>query len=355
MERTNHGAGGTPPATPPVAASIAVVGAGLAGLACARVLADAGLRVTVFEKSRGPGGRTSTRREGALRFDHGTIDFGRSDLASVSPTLRTWWTAWERTGLVRPWSPRRRGGEGSEASPAWVAVPGNNAVAHALASGLDLRAEVRVAGLAREGAGWTVMDDTGQPRGTFDAVVVAAPAPQATELLRPVAAGIAAELGGVRLAPSLTAMVAWSGSVDPGWDLLETEPDDREDGIARVILQASLPERPGDGAFVVQASPAWTMAHLEDSLDDVGASLARALARRIGPSLRGRQPVVVKGHRWRYATVEEELPGAFRWETALQLAACGDAFGRGGAWGALESGIALGQEIRAWARAHAGR
>jgi cation diffusion facilitator CzcD-associated flavoprotein CzcO len=39
-----------------VATEIAVFGAGLAGLACARSLADAGRNVTVFDKARGPGG-----------------------------------------------------------------------------------------------------------------------------------------------------------------------------------------------------------------------------------------------------------------------------------------------------------
>ena len=41
---------------------IAVIGAGMAGLSCARHLQEAGCRVTVFDKARGPGGRMSTRR-----------------------------------------------------------------------------------------------------------------------------------------------------------------------------------------------------------------------------------------------------------------------------------------------------
>ncbi|HIP78813.1 MAG TPA: FAD-binding protein, partial [Kiloniellaceae bacterium] len=41
---------------------IAVIGAGLAGLLCARRLQDAGLHPVVFEKSRGLGGRLATRR-----------------------------------------------------------------------------------------------------------------------------------------------------------------------------------------------------------------------------------------------------------------------------------------------------
>ncbi|MFM7274112.1 MAG: FAD-dependent oxidoreductase, partial [Gammaproteobacteria bacterium] len=53
---------------------IAVIGAGIAGLALARALADAA-EVTVFEKSRGAGGRMSTRRQEPWHFDHGTQFF----------------------------------------------------------------------------------------------------------------------------------------------------------------------------------------------------------------------------------------------------------------------------------------
>ena len=41
---------------------IAVIGAGIAGLSCATELQGAGVTVRIFEKSRGPGGRMSTRR-----------------------------------------------------------------------------------------------------------------------------------------------------------------------------------------------------------------------------------------------------------------------------------------------------
>ena len=50
---------------------IAVIGAGIAGLACAVELARADARVTVFERSRHLGGRLATRRSGASAFDVG--------------------------------------------------------------------------------------------------------------------------------------------------------------------------------------------------------------------------------------------------------------------------------------------
>jgi len=50
---------------------VAVVGAGVAGLACARTPRDHGVDVTVFDKGRSPGGRLVTHR-----FDEGAADRG---------------------------------------------------------------------------------------------------------------------------------------------------------------------------------------------------------------------------------------------------------------------------------------
>jgi renalase len=43
-----------------IPSNIAVVGAGIAGLACARTLAQAGHGVTVFEQHAAAGGRTAS-------------------------------------------------------------------------------------------------------------------------------------------------------------------------------------------------------------------------------------------------------------------------------------------------------
>ena len=53
----------------------AVIGAGMGGLAAARRLGAAGRSVTLFDKSRGLGGRMATRRAGGFRFDHGAQYF----------------------------------------------------------------------------------------------------------------------------------------------------------------------------------------------------------------------------------------------------------------------------------------
>jgi NADPH-dependent 2,4-dienoyl-CoA reductase/sulfur reductase-like enzyme len=77
--------------------TMAVVGAGISGLTCARTLADHGLPVTVFEKSRGVGGRMATRRSdnGAV-FDHGAQYFTVRD-----QRFQNCVDSWQHAGLVQ--------------------------------------------------------------------------------------------------------------------------------------------------------------------------------------------------------------------------------------------------------------
>ena len=50
---------------------IVIIGSGIAGLSCARRLAQAGRTSLVVDKGRGVGGRVATRRAEGFQFDHG--------------------------------------------------------------------------------------------------------------------------------------------------------------------------------------------------------------------------------------------------------------------------------------------
>ena len=78
--------------------SVAILGAGMAGAAAARRLAQAGLSVQVFDKGRTIGGRMATRRHGAMQFDHGA-QFMRAH----GPAFEAQLNDWERRGIVAPW------------------------------------------------------------------------------------------------------------------------------------------------------------------------------------------------------------------------------------------------------------
>jgi 2-polyprenyl-6-methoxyphenol hydroxylase-like FAD-dependent oxidoreductase len=78
-------------------ANLAVVGAGIAGLACATRLQGAGLKVRLFEKSGGASGRMSTSRGNGWKCDHGAQYF-----TARHPDFRAEGARWQRAGVAAP-------------------------------------------------------------------------------------------------------------------------------------------------------------------------------------------------------------------------------------------------------------
>lgn len=159
---------------------IAIIGAGMAGLAAARTLRDTGATVTVFEKSRGPGGRAATRRRNGFVWDTGATSvyprgrtLGRVMLEELSTEglvkLREG-VALHKNLVVRRGDPGRNGDR-------YCYQDGINTLGKRLAENLDVRLEQGVMQLAQEGTRYRVRDEL------FDGVIITCPIPQASTLL----------------------------------------------------------------------------------------------------------------------------------------------------------------------------
>lgn len=323
---------------------IAVIGAGVAGLAAARTLADQQHQVVVFEKSRGRGGRAATRRipqaaGGAVAADHGAQYFTARD-----PRFARRVESWARRGVVAPWRGRLGAWSGGEITlagagdPRWVGVPGMSALGRMLAEGLELRLSTRVAPPVHDGAGWLLSaapegEDPGAHLGRFDHVLVSAPAPQAVDLLAAVP-DLAAQAAAVAMAPCWTVLLGLAAPVDLPWDGLFVN----DGALGWIARDASKPGRAGE-VWVLHAAPDWSQAHLEADPEAVAAALCEALAQLTGASL---PPVVwQQAHRWRYARAEQPLGIGCLWDGARGIGACGDWCADGRVEGAWLSGEAL--------------
>lgn len=285
---------------------IAVIGAGLAGLACASSLAEAGAQVDLFDKARGPGGRMSTRRAetplGEAAFDHGAQYF-----TARGSGFRAQVERWVEAGTVAPWP--AAGGE------AFVGVPGMNAPVRALASELSVAWGRQIQSLTRDGVAWR-LDGPDGPVGSYETVVVAVPAEQAAALLQGHDPAMAATAAASRTDPCWTVMAAFDRRLPIDVDTL------REQGaLGWAARNSAKPGRPGLEAWVLQASPAWSRAHLEDAPETVCAALLEALEAAAGVPLP--EPVMTQAHRWRYARSAQGQDQAL-WSPSAGLGCCGD-------------------------------
>jgi renalase len=318
---------------------VAVVGAGLAGLMAARELTARGCVVTVFEKSRAPGGRAATRRHGDVHFDHGAQYFTQRD-----PRLAASMTAWERAGVIAPWAPRVMAitdgvaAPTSEAITRWVAVPGMRAFGEHLAQGLTVHYDTTVRGIARDGAAWRVVGEDTVTYGSFDQVLVAAPAPQALSLLAPHAPAFAPALADVRMDPCLALMVVLRTRPSVSWDAAFVNEHPVVSWVAR---NASKPGRAAHECWVVHATAAWSSAHLAHDPAQLVPMLLDAFAGVLGTPI---DVTYATAHRWRYAipaagaSIGEADAG---YDAALGLGVAGDWCVGGRVEGALSSGMAL--------------
>lgn len=308
---------------------IAVIGAGPAGLAAARTLQDHAMDVTVFDKGRGPGGRTSTRL-----FDGGSVDHGAPFFTFTDERLKPWACAWARQGLIArtDLNPRTEN-DAVWLADTWTAVPGMHALAQHLASDLRIEQETRITGMARSEMKWTLFTEAGTIRDGFDAVVVAVPAPQAAVLLSRVSPAMAHDLSSATMLPTWTVMLALGEPLPVSWSA--TRPDS---GIlGRVIRTSALPGRTGLDTWVLHAGVEWTLEHLEADVDWVLAELKNAFGHLLDQPLL--EPLWQRAHRWRFAQPSAPAGIECCWERDQRLIACGDWVLGGSVEGALLSGI----------------
>jgi renalase len=317
---------------------IAVVGAGIAGIACARTLSQAGHRVSVFEKSAGAGGRMATRATEFGCFDHGAQYFTVRD-ERFEKSLAT------ASGLVRPWSASTvrvlddLGRVVSASLPAneshWVATPGMNALvrqwAQPLADAGRLILETRVAFIEAdklEPQRWQLHTD-GPGAGVhsgFDAVVLAIPAPQAHSLLvdSEQSRSLVAELAGVTMAPCWSLMVAFPQALQPTLASLGPQWNVARSTHHRISWLARESSKPGRGPierWTIHASPEWSQRHLEDNAERVKDKLLKAFTEVTG--IRA-EPPYASVYRWRHAQATRPLGKTHAWDAEARIGACGD-------------------------------
>jgi predicted NAD/FAD-dependent oxidoreductase len=323
-----------------MALPIAIIGAGLAGIAAARALIARGHAVVMFDKGRGPGGRLATRRieaEGRkLQFDHGA-QYLRAESADFASALVEAGTA--------PWPDAARR----------VGVPSMSAVPRALLGDIPCVALRHVGQIAGHPGAWMLRhwdarlvrpgkplpDTAPEEAGPFAAVLLTMPATQAREVLGQHAPVLHEALTAIRYAPCWTVMAAFNAPLALP-DTLRPEAH----AIGWAARDSAKPGRDaGQENWVIQAGPTWTRAHLELTAEDIAAPLLAELAGFSAAPLPA--PFMAVAHRWRYSLLEAPLSEPCLWDATTRIGYASDGCIGGRAEAAWQSGAALAARVLA--------
>jgi len=306
---------------------VVVVGAGLAGVACAREVREAGLGVRLIDRGHRPGGRMASRR---LWERDRPVDLGASYFTVSDPGFAAVVDDWQARGLATPWTDTfcvlEDGGTRTTTGAVRWGAPGSlRSLVEDLAADLDVeRGEVTDLDLGAA------------------TVVLAMPDPQARRLVgeHPMAGVLDREWE-----PVIAIAASWARRT---WD--DVSPTGRFDGAfvngdPAIGWVADDGRRRGDDApvLVVHSTPDLARRHLADP-----AAVVPELVAAVRRLMDLDEPEDVHVHRWTFARPigRREAAYALVDGPGRLVGVCGDGWGLTPkvetAW---LSGVRLGREL----------
>jgi renalase len=276
---------------------IAVIGAGITGAACSNALKKSGLNPIIFEKSRGVGGRLTTRRtDEHINFDHG-VQFitGRSD------KFKKMLIEFSIQDTAEVWKPRLADDLSVPHESWFVGKPTMSSLIKPLLENIKINLSDEISVIKRSGSQWCV-ESKNEPRDSlFDNVICTVPAPQARTLLS-MEKELIEKIAEVTISPCWALMVAYDFALELDFDVWRSETED----ISWVSLNSSKPGRNSDrDCWVAHASPEWSENNIELSRKEVIKALLNKLCMLFGNKFASYSYITC--HRWRYARTLKPL------------------------------------------------
>lgn len=340
--------------------NIAIIGAGMSGLSCATYLQNAGLKVTIFDKSRGPSGRMSTRVVTDENGNHWQCDHGAQYFTARSAEFMTEVKRWQDVGVAEVWNPRLKViedglcKERTTKSPVslinrYVGTPRMTAPANFLASQLKLVTSTSINQIKNAEHGFILSSlEHGEISEVFDIVLFAIPAPQAAVLLQSINSTLNEIANSVTMRGCWALMVRYAEPLAFPFDGAFVNGDT----LSWVARDSAKPKRLKDAknsmteTWLLHGSMAWSETHIEDTAEGVTKDLLIAF-NEIGKITNTPMPtpIIATAHRWRYADSVPLLNHGSVWANEAKLGLCGEWLNGGKVEGAWLSGLDLAKKV----------
>ena len=352
--------------------SIGIIGAGIAGLSCAKTLEQAGYHVEIFDKGRNLSGRMATRRNNLSEFDHGaqyfTVknpDFRQevdrwigADVAKLwspkmavldnlkekeIPAKANQFSSWVNTGIGKLKSLKTSifSTDNTDTSvERFVGVPKMTTPATFISRGLSVKKETTIDSIfirPQSYPRWSLKSkEIGLIEGNFNIIIAAMPAPQAAELFKEISPKLTEISQSVKMPGSWAVMLNFEEKVNLDFDsaFINGGP------LRWIARNNSKPERGVTEAWVLHATSEWSESRLDISREEATELLINEFV-----ALGGSLPKQSQAHLWRYAEAAQPLHTTFAWDAENNLGICSDWLNSGRVEGAWLSGKRLAEFI----------
>lgn len=343
---------------------IAIIGAGVSGLAAAFQLSSGDDHIEIFEKSRGLSGRAASRSKNGSRYDYGANYFKVESDALARLVFEDLPTD-DLCRIVGDIGTFDKKGHFSEGDPAqnakakWSYRGGISTLGKLMVTfaELEVLSTTRIVRIEQCREKWDLIDDEGRRYEDYDAVLLTPPSPQTIDLLQCSKLGDAtvpelliSVLAKAEYHSQFSVIMSFPSTIIMPGDCYALINADREHSLAWVSHEngkaGHVPN--GESLLIAQMSPSWSAEHYETPAAEIIAEALSAMRDVIDFDLP--EPTWSDTQRWRFAhphsTVNKEKlqaalpPGVF---------IAGDALvGKGRIGGAIETGFDAATQMEAY-------
>jgi len=292
---------------------IAIIGGGISGITLANNLKDFA-EVKIFEKSRGLGGRMSSRYHENFSFDHGAQCF-----SARSNEFQNFLHPLIVSGDVAAWQGKVVNIEDGKITPRFwfethlVACPNMNSLCKKLAQGLDIAVGVEVLQIQKENNLWNLKSKNNDDLGNFDLVISTAPPAQSKKLF-----GDFFTIKEAIMQPCFSMMLGFEEKWQNDWIFAKV----KNNPIKLIAVNSSKPKRDDSvTSLVIQTKKSWSIENVDLNLEEVKKILLENFTNLTKIDHRKASHVAI--HRWLYALLDDESEEIFFDEKNL-LAATSD-------------------------------
>ena len=320
---------------------IAVIGAGLAGITFAYIMKDK-FNVKIFEKSRGVGGRMSTRKEYPFIFDHGAQFF------KIKTTeCKKFFSQLFTKEIIRPWSLKLAYFEGNHlreikiiknADKFYVGVPNMDSILKYISRDCNVILDTKIERIKRKNDKWELYDQNKKPQGIYDWVILSLPAEQSLDLISD-KTSFYQNVKKIKMKGCYSLMVGMDKSLQLDFDAAFIENKD----IAWLALNSSKPSRMKNHCLLINSSYEYATKNINTPKDKVLEHLLNISSNLINYDLF--KSSMIKIHQWRYVEAECSPEENYFIDHDNKIAVCGDWLINSRVEGAFLSANELSKEI----------